>query len=178
MILEHLDSGKLYGFDTDPQAQEYAAKRLLRFGNKFEVIKDNFSNLKEALSKEGVASISGIVYDLGVSSRQFDTTVCIPGDWTVLVQTSHSWHGGVDFLVRTNFNIPEPKLIVIACNTEFETTWLTIWHFFRRNPAHAVGYSDGTTGFIPSEQYVRLDRTGLVPLSVLVAKRESAKSNE
>ncbi len=67
-------STSLYGFDTDPQAQEYAAKRLERFGKRFEVIKDNFSNLKEALSKEDVTTINGIVYDLGVSSRQFDTT--------------------------------------------------------------------------------------------------------
>src|SRR4051812_43022074 len=73
MILKH--SGIiLYSFDTDPQAIEFASKRLSKFAAKFKVLKENFSAIKDALAGEHIGKISGIVYDLGVSSRQLDTT--------------------------------------------------------------------------------------------------------
>jgi 16S rRNA (cytosine1402-N4)-methyltransferase len=74
LILMQSLSIKLFGFDTDPQAIEYASKRLAKFGKQFTIITENFSKLRKALSKEGITQISGIVYDLGVSSRQLDTT--------------------------------------------------------------------------------------------------------
>ena len=74
MILMQSPSIKLYGFDTDPQAIEFASKRLEKFSDRFTIIAENFSDLREALAKEHVTQISGIVYDLGVSSRQLDTT--------------------------------------------------------------------------------------------------------
>jgi 16S rRNA (cytosine1402-N4)-methyltransferase len=72
--LERLHEGKLYGFDTDPQAMAYATERLKRFGNRFTLVAENFSHLKEALTAKHLTTINGIVYDLGVSSRQLDTT--------------------------------------------------------------------------------------------------------
>ncbi len=39
---------------------------------KLTLIHDNFRNLKTALQNVGVSGIDGIVYDLGVSSPQFD----------------------------------------------------------------------------------------------------------
>jgi 16S rRNA (cytosine1402-N4)-methyltransferase len=74
MILEHSPSIKIYGFDTDPQAIVYSSKRLAKFGDRFKIIAENFSHLREALAKENAKRIRGIVYDLGVSSRQLDTT--------------------------------------------------------------------------------------------------------
>lgn len=74
MILEHMSGGRLYGFDTDPQAKEYASRRLEKFGDRFKMIAENFSTIREALAKENTTRINGIVYDLGVSSRQLDTT--------------------------------------------------------------------------------------------------------
>jgi len=74
MMLDSVSDIKLFGFDTDPQAMEYASKRLEKFGDRFRLIAENFSDLREALAKENIEQISGIVYDLGVSSRQFDTT--------------------------------------------------------------------------------------------------------
>jgi len=64
----------LYSFDTDPQAIEFASKRLTKFSGQFKIIAENFANLRESLAEEEVGAISGIVYDLGVSSRQLDTT--------------------------------------------------------------------------------------------------------
>jgi 16S rRNA (cytosine1402-N4)-methyltransferase len=73
LILNQLPVGKLFGFDTDPQAIEFASKRLAGYSGRFKIIADNFGALREALSDEHVEAISGIVYDLGVSSRQLDT---------------------------------------------------------------------------------------------------------
>lgn len=74
MILNSLHEGRLFGFDTDPQAIEFASKRLEKFGDRFQIVAENFSDLRDALAKENIEKISGIVYDLGVSSRQLDTT--------------------------------------------------------------------------------------------------------
>lgn len=72
-ILERLGDGKLYGFDTDPHAMDFAGKRLAKFGSRFELVPENFSSIEQALRARGVEQIDGIVYDLGVSSNQFDT---------------------------------------------------------------------------------------------------------
>lgn len=72
-ILERLGDGKLYGFDTDPHAMDFAGKRLAKFGERFEIVPENFASLETALNARGVELVDGIVYDLGVSSNQFDT---------------------------------------------------------------------------------------------------------
>ncbi|MEI8134244.1 MAG: 16S rRNA (cytosine(1402)-N(4))-methyltransferase RsmH [bacterium] len=74
LILRNHLNLKLFGFDTDPQATRYSSKRLEKYSDHFTIIAENFSRLAEALEKESVTKISGIVYDLGVSSRQLDTT--------------------------------------------------------------------------------------------------------
>lgn len=71
-ILKKLNKGHLYCFDQDDFAINKARQRLSEIGSNFTIIKSNFVNLKEELSKLGVDSIDGIIYDLGVSSFQFD----------------------------------------------------------------------------------------------------------
>lgn len=73
-ILSQLDGGKLYGFDTDPQAIDFASKRLAHFGERFVIVRENFRDINEALGAIEVSHIDGIVYDLGVSSRQIDSS--------------------------------------------------------------------------------------------------------
>ena len=74
LILSKLDQGHLYSFDQDKTAIRYNEQNLGKYVAKHQVtfIKDNFKNLKDDLSERGVTSIDGIVYDLGVSSPQFD----------------------------------------------------------------------------------------------------------
>jgi 16S rRNA (cytosine1402-N4)-methyltransferase len=72
-ILERIGDGKLYGFDTDPHAMDFAGKRLSKFGDRFEIVPENFASIEQALNARGVKEVNGIVYDLGVSSNQFDT---------------------------------------------------------------------------------------------------------
>lgn len=72
-ILKHIPKGMLYCFDQDTQAIELAKERLSTNFTNFKIIKSNFANLKEELTKLGVNKIDGIIYDLGVSSLQFDS---------------------------------------------------------------------------------------------------------
>ncbi|WP_267202083.1 16S rRNA (cytosine(1402)-N(4))-methyltransferase RsmH [Limosilactobacillus kribbianus] len=73
-ILQHLTSGHLYSFDQDQTAIKYNQEHLhaALAAGKLTLIEDNFRHLKAALTRQGVEGIDGIVYDLGVSSPQFD----------------------------------------------------------------------------------------------------------
>jgi len=70
-ILVNLPQGKLFGFDQDIYAINKAAERLKMYPN-FKPINDNFLNAKERLSNLGIHEVDGIIFDLGVSSFQFD----------------------------------------------------------------------------------------------------------
>ena len=72
-ILKRLKTGHLYSFDQDMFAIENATKRLKEIGDNFTIIKSNFVHLKEELNARGIEKIDGIIFDLGVSSPQFDT---------------------------------------------------------------------------------------------------------
>lgn len=73
-ILEQLTTGHLYSFDQDEEAIDYNQQHLAEYiqAGKLTLIHDNFRHLKSALQNVDVAGIDGIVYDLGVSSPQFD----------------------------------------------------------------------------------------------------------
>lgn len=72
LILSKLTTGHLYCFDQDDYAFLRSKERLDKVGSNYTFVKSNFVNLKEELSKLGVNHIDGIIYDLGVSSFQFD----------------------------------------------------------------------------------------------------------
>lgn len=74
-ILDRLaDGGHLYSFDQDQTAINYNQTNLANYidDGRLTLVKSNFRDLSEALGKLGVHKIDGIVYDLGVSSPQFD----------------------------------------------------------------------------------------------------------
>ncbi|ERJ12853.1 16S rRNA (cytosine(1402)-N(4))-methyltransferase RsmH [Haloplasma contractile] len=71
-ILKQLDTGFLYCFDQDIHAIEAAEERLSKIGSHFEIIRSNFVHLEEELNNRNVSKIDGIIFDLGVSSPQFD----------------------------------------------------------------------------------------------------------
>ena len=72
LILSKLTTGHLYAFDQDDYAIGVAKERLDKISNNYTIIKSNFVNIKEELKKLGVSKVDGILYDLGVSSFQFD----------------------------------------------------------------------------------------------------------
>ena len=72
-ILKKLsDKGTLYCFDQDDYAIAKGNERLSKISSNYHIIKSNFLNIKSELSKLGVEKVDGVLYDLGVSSFQFD----------------------------------------------------------------------------------------------------------
>lgn len=71
-VLKKLTTGHLYCFDQDIQAINESKPRLEKISDKFTLINTNFKNMKEELNKLGIEKVDGIMFDLGVSSAQFD----------------------------------------------------------------------------------------------------------
>jgi len=71
-ILKRVKKGFLFAFDKDNDAINYSQKKLLSISNNFEIIKSDFSNLKDELAKRDITKIDGFLFDLGVSSPQLD----------------------------------------------------------------------------------------------------------
>ena len=67
-VLEH--GGLILGIDTDPQAIERARAALLPYGKKAILINEDFANLADICSRLGFKPVSGILFDLGMSSLQ------------------------------------------------------------------------------------------------------------
>ena len=73
LILSKLDKGHLYSFDVDDYSISRAKEKLDKIGKpNYTIIKSNFRNLKEELNNLGIEEVDGVLYDLGVSSFDFD----------------------------------------------------------------------------------------------------------
>lgn len=75
MILSKLSgNGKLYSFDQDITAINFNKDKFKEENElgKINFIKSNFRNISEELNKRNISGVDGILYDLGVSSPQFD----------------------------------------------------------------------------------------------------------
>lgn len=64
-------NGRLISLDRDPDAVAVASERLAAFGNA-QVIRSNYSQLREVLDALGIDKVDGVLMDLGVSSYQLD----------------------------------------------------------------------------------------------------------
>ncbi|WBU38747.1 16S rRNA (cytosine(1402)-N(4))-methyltransferase RsmH [Homoserinibacter sp. YIM 151385] len=71
-LLERFPELVLVGLDRDPHAQRLAGERLERFGDRVHLVHTVYDQLPEALERLGIPAISGILFDLGVSSMQLD----------------------------------------------------------------------------------------------------------
>ncbi len=65
------DKGILIGIDRDTEALDASRKRLADFDN-VHYAHNNYKNVKDVLTDEGIDAIDGAVLDLGVSSYQLD----------------------------------------------------------------------------------------------------------
>ena len=71
-ILASRDDVRILGLDRDPDALEFARRRLAPFGDRVMTHRCRFDELREALRANDVDGLSGALFDLGVSSPQLD----------------------------------------------------------------------------------------------------------
>lgn len=72
-IVKQLTSGHLYVFDLDLEAIEASKTHLENYLDKITFCHTNYANIASVLSSYNIKGVDGILYDLGVSSPQFDT---------------------------------------------------------------------------------------------------------
>lgn len=71
-LLERHPDVRLVAIDRDPEALERSQERLSRFGERVTFVRGRHESLIDILKQSGVASVSGLLADLGVSSMQLD----------------------------------------------------------------------------------------------------------
>jgi 16S rRNA (cytosine1402-N4)-methyltransferase len=71
-LLERHANIRLLGIDRDPAALERSRERLKRFGERVTLAQGRHEQLIDILKQHQIATISGLLADLGVSSMQLD----------------------------------------------------------------------------------------------------------
>ena len=72
ILRDSAPDGQLIGLDWDEEAIAASRERLSEFGARVQLVRANFVELNRVLMSLGVTAVDGILFDLGVSSRQFD----------------------------------------------------------------------------------------------------------
>ena len=72
-ILERTSpDGRLIGLDKDDEALRQAELRVRRFGDRVQLVRTSFRDLRQTLSRLGATRVDAVLFDLGVSSPQLD----------------------------------------------------------------------------------------------------------
>ena len=71
-IAKRLESGKLIVFDKDHQALERGKARLKPYQDKVIFMHRSYAEIETVVTELGLDGVDGILFDLGVSSPQFD----------------------------------------------------------------------------------------------------------
>ncbi|MCK5832564.1 16S rRNA (cytosine(1402)-N(4))-methyltransferase RsmH [bacterium] len=71
-LLESRDEISILGIDKDPQAIERSSKRLALYKDRIKFVQGDFSDLEAIARDENETRVSGILFDLGISSLQID----------------------------------------------------------------------------------------------------------
>jgi 16S rRNA (cytosine1402-N4)-methyltransferase len=64
--------GQLIGLDWDEEAIAASRERLSEFGGRVQLVRASYTELERVLMSLGMTVVDGVLFDLGVSSRQFD----------------------------------------------------------------------------------------------------------
>ena len=71
-LLQRFPELVLVGLDRDTDALAIAGERLAPFGDRVHLVHTVYDQVEESLDSVGIAQVSGILFDLGVSSLQLD----------------------------------------------------------------------------------------------------------
>src|SRR5688572_9702115 len=71
-LLERNPDVRLVAIDRDPEALERSRQRLSRFGDRVTFVRGRHESLIDILKQLEIATVSGLLADLGVSSMQLD----------------------------------------------------------------------------------------------------------
>jgi 16S rRNA (cytosine1402-N4)-methyltransferase len=71
-LLTHFPELVLVGLDRDTEALRLAGERLVPFGDRVHLVHTVYDEIQGALKSVGISTVSGILFDLGVSSLQLD----------------------------------------------------------------------------------------------------------
>jgi 16S rRNA (cytosine1402-N4)-methyltransferase len=71
-LLERNPNARLVAIDRDPEALERSRQRLGRFGDRVTFVRGRHESLIDILKQLDIATVSGLLADLGVSSMQLD----------------------------------------------------------------------------------------------------------
>jgi 16S rRNA (cytosine1402-N4)-methyltransferase len=66
------DNCKIYAIDRDPSVTKFSDYLERQYPKNFKFLAGRFSDITKLLSSQGISAVDGIVFDLGVSSMQFD----------------------------------------------------------------------------------------------------------
>ena len=67
------EKGRLIGIDQDEDALAAASERLKEARCRVDIVRSNFKDLKKVLRELDIENVTGVLFDLGVSSHQLDT---------------------------------------------------------------------------------------------------------
>jgi hypothetical protein len=81
----------------------------------------------------------------------------------------YHWTTGAHYLLRTNFVLhATPRQIIVVCEHRYSNVpQPNFWNLHRKTPAHAVAYSDGSTGLISPAEFKKLDLSGFLDIARL-----------
>ncbi|MDX6222940.1 MAG: rRNA (cytosine1402-N4)-methyltransferase, partial [Frankiales bacterium] len=71
-LLNRFPEVRLIGLDRDPEALARSGERLSPYGERVRLVHAVYDEIPEVLEAEGLTSVDGILFDLGVSSMQLD----------------------------------------------------------------------------------------------------------
>ena len=71
-VLERCPSARVIGVDRDQHAIDLAGARLAGYGERITLVHAVYDEIPEVLADLGLASVDGVLFDLGVSSMQLD----------------------------------------------------------------------------------------------------------
>ena len=156
-FLERFPELTLVGLDRDTDALAIAGERLARFGDRVHLVHTVYDQFVESLESLGIDEVSGILFDLGVSSLQLDR-----------VERGFSYSKDAPLDMRMDASSPLTAERILADYSESELRRI-FWEYgeerLAQRYAKRIVESRATTPLVRSAQLVELI-TAATPVAV------------